>query len=150
MSSGKAPPLKWRTCSKCEKRKRATMFSTSSARVCNPCKRSGSRATARALRLRNTYGITEAEYAEILERQAGKCGGCGQSRRYNLHVDHDHKVERALLAAGSDPQTAARHSVRGLLCARCNKVLRDTRDNAENLRSLAGYLENPPAKAVLA
>lgn len=118
--------------------------------MCDPCKRAGSRATARARHLSETYGLTQADYDAILAAQGGCCAGCGGTRRYALHVDHDHEVERKLLAKGKDAATAARQSVRGLLCARCNKVLRDTRDNGPTLTNLARYLEYPPAPAVLA
>lgn len=97
----------------------------------------------------DTYGITQAEYDAILSAQDGKCAGCGGTRSYSLHVDHDHRHETDLLAAGLSEQDAARQSIRGLLCARCNKVLRDIRDNAPNLVALAHYLSNPPARKVL-
>lgn len=138
-----------RVCAKCKQRRGHDRYDKPGARVCSLCKRSSTRAGARATRLRNVYGITPEEYAEILAAQWGVCGGCGQKRRYNLHVDHDHKVERDLIAKGMTPEKAARKSVRGLLCARCNKVLRDIRDNAGNLHGLADYLDTPPAKAVL-
>lgn len=142
---------KWRKCSKCGKRREtARHFKPAGARVCGLCKRKTSKATARDLRLRKTYGITSDEYDLILAAQGGVCAGCGQKRRYLLHVDHDHKVERLLLSEGKAPEVAARASIRGLLCARDNKVLRDTRDNVSNLQMLAEYLQHPPAREVLA
>ena len=53
-------------------------------------------------------GVTDADYARMLEAQGGGCAICGtppKSRR--LHVDHDHKTG----------------NVRGLLCYRCNRAL---------------------------
>jgi hypothetical protein len=99
--------------------------------------------------VRQTYGITVHEADEILKVQGGVCAGCLGTRRYHLHVDHDHKVEKAQLAEGKSAQSAARASVRGRLCARCNKILRDSRDNPDLLRRLADYLDSPPAKEVL-
>lgn len=134
---------------KCGKVRIASQFSSAKARVCTPCKRETQRKNARTTRLRVVYGLTAEEDLAIAVLQGKKCAGCKQPRRYNLHVDHDHKVEKALLAKGVEPGMAARLSVRGKLCARCNKVLRDIRDNAEALESLAEYLRNPPAKRVL-
>ena len=150
---GRRTPLMANTrkkrCTTCHVLRLASQFSTAGARVCNKCKRAGSRASARARHLDENYGITLEEADAILEAQGGKCAGCGGTRRYELHVDHDHKVEAALLAAGWEPKAAARESVRGRVCARCNKVLRDTRDNGDTLVALAHYLANPPAKRVL-
>jgi hypothetical protein len=99
----------------------------------------GSRRTSRALRLRQTYGITVAEADAILEVQGGKCV-CGGLRGYHLHVDHDHAVEA---------RSGVRASVRGRLCKRCNGVLRDVRDSPATLRALADYLEDWPARKVI-
>lgn len=60
-------------------------------------------------RIRKTYGITLAEYDEMLAEQHGVCKICGgvdpNGRR--LAVDHDHVTG----------------AVRGLLCVRCNLAL---------------------------
>src|SRR5574341_903709 len=91
-----------RRCTTCHKLRLAKQFATAGARVCNPCKRAGTRKTARARHLMETYGLTQAEYDAILAEQGGCCGGCHGTRRYSLHVDHDHKVEAHLLAKGMD------------------------------------------------
>jgi hypothetical protein len=59
--------------------------------------------------LKNVYGITEAEYDEMLKRQNGVCALCQQDkpRKNRLSVDHDHNTGR----------------VRGLLCVPCNRAL---------------------------
>jgi hypothetical protein len=137
-------------CKRCGKARALRMFASPKARVCNPCKRSNNRRASRALRVKQTYGITLVEYDAILKAQDGKCAGCGGVRPYNLHVDHDHRLEAFYVEQGASPQEAARLSVRGLLCARCNKVLRDVRDGGETLRRLADYLDDPPARKVLA
>lgn len=124
-------------------------FPSSRATVCKRCTRERVRRTTRATRLMAVYGITLDEYDALLKAQGGKCAGCEGTRSYNLHVDHDHKRERELVELGLSAQDAARGSIRGLLCARCNKLLRDSRDNVTTLRRLAAYVLRPPARRVL-
>jgi hypothetical protein len=50
-----------------------------------------------------------------------------------LAVDHDHKTGE----------------VRGILCSSHNRAIGYNHDSPEAFRSLADYLENPPARAVL-
>jgi hypothetical protein len=62
---------------------------------------------ARDRRLRQKYGLTLAQYDEMLRRQKGVCKICERPpKTLPLHVDHDHPTGR----------------VRGLLCFRCNKL----------------------------
>lgn len=138
-----------RACAKCGVTRIATQFANERARVCTPCKRATSAANNRARRLDDKYGITPEEDKAIYEAQGKQCAGCGGKRKYFLHVDHDHALERQLLAAGMSPKEAARGSVRAKLCARCNKILRDSRDNADTLLRLVKVLRNPPARKVL-
>ena len=82
------------------------------------------------------YGLAPGDYARLLEAQGGSCAisGCratGKSKR--LAVDHDH-------ASGE---------VRGLLCSSHNRLIGLHRDNADSFRSIAAYLESPPARLVL-
>lgn len=84
-----------------------------------------------------TYQITQEEYRELAK---DGCAVCGGSRNYNLAVDHDHALEKT---------HGVRASVRGTICKRENRILRDARDDAQLLRALADYLDNPPARAVL-
>lgn len=99
------------------------------------------RSTSRGSRLKNTYGITQSEYAILLEAQNGVCAGCLGTRKV-LDVDHDHKLERE--------GVPVRQTIRGLLCAACNRrILRSAKDNPATLRRLADYLEDPPAPRTL-
>ena len=67
--------------------------------------RNGHRSREHLLR---QYGLTNADYDRMMERQGGVCAICGQPPTNNLlAVDHDHKTGR----------------VRGLLCAPCNRHL---------------------------
>jgi hypothetical protein len=131
---------KTRACAKCGLRRREAAYTSPRGRICEMCRRGSSKRNGREARLRDRYGLTLAEYDALYAAQSGKCAGCGGSRRYNLHVDHCHITERA---------AGVRASVRGLLCARCNKVLRDVRDDCELLDRLADYLTRWPAREVL-
>lgn len=121
-------------------RNRAVKFFTPRGTVCVFCRKETRARTTKAARLEETYDITIVEYDLIMEAQGGVCAVCGQPRRYPLHVDHDHAVEKLL---------GSRASVRGCLCKQDNKLLRDVRDSIPRLRALIAYLENPPAKRVL-
>lgn len=99
-------------------------------RVCDRCRKQQRRATARRNHVARTYGLTPDDYARLLEHQDGRCAICRGSRTYELHVDHDHTTRL----------------VRGLLCRRCNKLLRDVRDSRVVLGRAITYLWQTPAK----
>ncbi len=77
-----------------------------------------------------TYGITLAEYEDLLDVFDGKCWGCGREPKpgRNLHVDHDHKTRE----------------VRALLCWSCNHILRPavTEEQLEGLAKVKRYGTN--------
>lgn len=78
------------------------------------------------------FGITPAQYLDMLEAQGGVCAICEHpekgvarnGRTKALAVDHDH----------------ATGDVRGLLCANCNKGIGNLGDSPERLMSGAAYL----------
>lgn len=83
-----------------------------------------------------TYGLGPGDYERLLQAQGGRCAvtGCratGKSKR--LAVDHDHKTGE----------------VRGILCSSHNRAIGYNFDSPEAFDSLAEYLRNPPARAVL-
>lgn len=94
----------------------------------------------RGYRLKSVYGITLDEYALLLKKQHNKCAICKGSRPYYLHIDHDHAVESV---------EGSRASVRGLLCKRCNQLLRAAQDSPSLLRAAARYLGHWPSKGVI-
>lgn len=127
-----------RKCARCAKNRLLPSYTGERGRVCAVCRKSRTRATARAAHLLKTYGIAPEETAKLLESQGYLCAICRQPRPYNLALDHDH----------SKPD--GRWSWRGFLCKRCNKLLRDVRDNPQLLLAAAEYLRDPPARKVLA
>ena len=80
---------------------------------------------ARAHRFRR-YGITEAQYHEMLEAQGYSCAIC--EFFYNedeLHIDHDHTTKQ----------------VRAILCRGCNVALGAIKENVDVLKRMIHYIE---------
>jgi hypothetical protein len=84
---------------------------------CKPCRRElyDTPERTRDTGLRRKYGITSAQYDELLAAQGGKCSIC---RRFPpegtmLHVDHDH-------ACCPNYQKTCGNCIRALLCGNCN------------------------------
>lgn len=73
------------------------------------------------------YGITNEDYAEMLDKQKGRCAICGTDDlgkfRY-FCVDHCHETEK----------------VRGLLYHTCNRALGLLKDSIFNLEKAVDYL----------
>lgn len=76
------------------------------------------------------YGITAAQYDELLRRQGGKCAICrARPKSKRLAVDHDHRSG----------------AVRGLLCSRCNHDLMGSAwDSSSMALALWWYIAEPP------
>ena len=81
-----------------------------------------------------SYGITEDEYAALLEAQGGTCAICCNletrthhmtGRPYELTIDHDHETGR----------------VRGLLCSKCNRAIGALGDSHESIMRVVDYLK---------
>jgi hypothetical protein len=94
------------------------------------------RAASHERMVQSTYGLGPGDYERLYAAQGNHCAvsGCratGKVKR--LAVDHNH----------------ATGEVRGLLCGPHNQLIGYNRDNPEAFRSLAEYLENPPARKVL-
>ena len=78
-----------------------------------------------AIRRKNVYGITQAEFDALLAAQSGRCAICGT----DLHpgkwaIDHDHETGR----------------VRGILCRSCNIMLGLAMDDQSILAKAIKYL----------
>lgn len=77
--------------------------------------------------IRRVYGITQAEYDAMLEKQNGKCAICNNTDEVEgrkLAIDHCHTTGR----------------VRGLLCGKCNRGLGLFKDNPDLLLKAISYL----------
>lgn len=89
------------------------------------------------------------DYEELWAAQGGVCAICLGVRKV-LEVDHDHKLEKELIAGGWAVLDAARASVRGLCCRRCNgRLLTSCLDDTLILERAIAYLMSPPAPKVL-
>jgi Recombination endonuclease VII len=81
----------------------------------------------RAVRNSPKYGISAADYLDLLRVQNEKCAICRKPG--DLVIDHDHETG----------------AVRGLLCARCNSGLGFFADAPDRLANAIVYLRRPPA-----
>ncbi len=81
----------------------------------------------RAKHLRDTYGLTLAEFDAMVADQDARCGVCRSALQPGraTHVDHDH----------------ATGAVRGLLCTRCNTGLARLGDDVFGVARALAYLQ---------
>ena len=78
--------------------------------------------------LQRTFGMSTAEFDDMLAAQDHRCAICGDmnnGRQWN--VDHCHETG----------------AIRGILCDLCNRGLGMFRDNTKFLRLAVDYLEKP-------
>lgn len=103
--------------------------------------------------LRRTFGITQADYDDLLVRQGGGCAICSKPPgKISLHVDHDHETGeiRGLLCVGCNNALGHLHDDPGLLVRAISYVGRDLAPRAEQLeltdlvRSRAAGLREAP------
>lgn len=130
----------YRVCAKCGNPRHEKFF-LPAGKVCSFCKRRGRRYNTRDVHLAETKGITQHEYELLLAANDGRCWICDGKRPGNLDVDHDHAVEKRLLAEGVEPARAVRLSIRGLACKRCNRrLLPAAQDSVDRLKRAIWYL----------
>ena len=79
-------------------------------------------------KLKSRYGITLAEYKEILKKQGNKCAICRKPQskeKKRFAVDHNHRSG----------------FIRGILCNYCNsRLMRYLRDDKQKAKGLIAYL----------
>jgi hypothetical protein len=79
--------------------------------------------------LKRKFGITVAQYNELLLKQGGKCAICKGDQvngRKRLDVDHCHRTQK----------------VRGLLCGFCNRAVGMLKDDLSLAEKLTEYLRS--------
>jgi hypothetical protein len=104
----------------------------------------------RGVRLLTTYDLSLDEYDMLLAAQGGACAICGRTPKYNMDVDHDHALEKRLIAEGLAPLVARKASIRGLLCKPCNRrLLPAAGDSIPRLEAAIHYIAFPPAAGAL-
>jgi hypothetical protein len=131
-----------KTCSLCQKTKETTAFYTYKARSgsrlpqsrCIVCQRATAKTNYKATpykwnreeHLKRRYGITVAQYDEMLANQNNVCWICKRPpKKKRLSVDHNHKTGK----------------VRGLLCYSCNyRLLPGAHEDPDVLLRAADYL----------
>lgn len=130
-------------CKRCDQTKPVTEFFRDRARpdgytyLCKKCSNQSTKKWVDENRdkrknyyLKRTYGITLAQYHEMLSNQGGVCAICGtddpkgKSGTYFV-VDHNHET-------GENRQ---------LLCNRCNRCLGLVAESADTLLSMVEYLK---------
>jgi hypothetical protein len=85
-------------------------------------------------KLKQTYGLSTADYNAMLRQQNGACAICRRTSAERLCVDHCHKTNR----------------VRGLLCRKCNTGLGCYGDDPERIEAAIAYLQARGRNAGLA
>lgn len=95
---------------------------------CDAAARAKRKAQIRRYRLEKLYGLAEADFAALAERQNNSCAICRKhvTDPSHFHVDHCHASGR----------------VRGLLCGRCNQGIGLFREDPEIMQNAARYVQN--------
>lgn len=142
MTTPKVTDHRRKRCQRCNKQRGVNSYTDFDAdRVCKSCQKTRRTRNRRAQHLRETYDITLDEYLTMYHDNNGACWIC-QGKRKWLDVDHDHAKEKAGLPV--------RDTIRGLLCARCNRhLLRSAQDDPVRLRRAADYVEGMEAQSYL-
>ena len=78
----------------------------------------------RERQLRSRYDLTLEHYDDLFNNQNGLCAICKESWKNDLYVDHDHDT----------------NEVRGLVCARCNALVRFIEYDKELIPIIEEYL----------
>lgn len=88
--------------------------------------------------VKKTYGLSKEQFHRLLESHSGRCHICGSedagSKSGTFNIDHCHKTGE----------------VRGMLCGGCNHVLGRVSDSVDLLKKYIAYLEDPPARKIIA
>lgn len=101
------------------------------ARRRNPDK---ARLLDRQRNIKTIFGLSEADYEYLMQKQGGVCAICGKpetarlrGKTKRLAIDHCHETGR----------------IRGLLCSMCNRALGCFRNDIDILMKAASYVLDP-------
>ncbi len=125
-----------KTCSTCGETRPEESFGLRSDRpgkrrgVCKECIRDKYHAQERKYK---RYGITKAQYDEMLDTQGDRCAICRRVATEALAIDHDHSCCSGNKSCGD--------CVRGLLCKNCNMAIGLLADSVEVLQGAIAYLK---------
>jgi hypothetical protein len=94
--------------------------------------------------LETIFGITKSDFLDLLHKQGGVCGLCGEDEQKNtrLSVDHDHSC--------CGRNRGCKQCIRGLLCDICNRLLGQVERKPRVAARFADYLEQRPFASVAA
>lgn len=120
-------------CKDCNKAKAKAWTKANPEKARAQARRRNAEGRGRNSILMRKYGISNADYAEILAAQGGVCAICGRPEagrdgHKNLAVDHCHTS----------------NAIRGLLCHSCNRGIGLLQDSPEILERATGYLTKAP------
>lgn len=108
-------------------------------------KKKATRDRAHGRHIEAEFGMSSEVYWMMYEAQGGRCWICriatGKGKR--LTIDHDHNCTE-----GHPPERGCPMCWRGLICSYDNVLI--GRRGPDALRRAADYLENPPARKILA
>ena len=151
----KQPTDGTRICTKCRTQKPVAEFSPNGESGhksrCKPCSSQAQKARHKAnphikwqWRIKDTYGITLEQKAQMLVDQGGCCAICQSqdSGGKPWAVDHDHACCPGEKSCGK--------CIRGILCWRCNSMLGLAGDKPATLSRAITYLENNSPRSEVA
>ena|SRR5579884_3381296 len=86
--------------------------------------------------LRNLYGISQEQYAELLSSQDHKCAICCKHKSKNVFDKRNNKVRDLAV-----DHNHVSKKIRGLLCYHCNIAVGMLKDDIKRAENLVKYLK---------
>ena len=131
-------------CSRCKQEKDASEFPGSGSSYCRSCHTEYARERRaingrdpihRRIQTLRRYGLTLAQFDELLAAQDSRCAVCSTSEPGGLgwHVDHDH-------TCCSTRKASCGKCIRGILCTRCNIGIGNFRDDPAVIQAAIDYI----------
>lgn len=89
--------------------------------------------------LKSMYGLSLAEYNEMLNAQGGVCAICGQPETIGSKFGHSRTPDCTPVLNVDHCHTTG--AVRGLLCSPCNQALGLLAEDPDRVKALLKYIE---------